>query len=93
MVVIENRKKKEFLTNENFKQDMFDSLVEIAKLEEYYKAEVKQLNIELLDPMLDLEYRPRLEGKLEAYTDHIEEVTYIRNMMLGRKHDNRNEAI
>ena len=85
MNAIEEKAKQLVSKNEGFQGDCTVALEELLKLEEYYKNEIKQRKSEL-KKITEQDVRWEYEqGKIIAYTDHIEEIGYVIEIMAGKK--------
>ena len=89
MTVMTTRVKREFLKNENFKNDMFNAFNELLKLQVYYQAELKQQKLELKRVEAGSEEWHKRMGSITAYSDHVTELEYIIEMMRGYHNDLR----
>ena len=85
MSVVDERVEHLVSKNERFLGDCKVALEELLKLEEYYKSEIKQRK-SLVKKIRDDDMRfAHEQGKITAYTDHITEIGYIVEIMLGKK--------
>lgn len=71
--------------NKGLESDCKVALEELLKLEEYYKNEIKQRK-SLVKKMKNDDLRfAHEQGKITAYTDHLTEIGYIIEFMIGKK--------
>lgn len=87
MTVLTTRVKRDFLSNENFKDDMFNAFSEMLKLQTYYENEIKQTKLELKKIEQGTEEWFQKMGSISAYNDHVTELEYIIEMMRGYHND------
>ena len=85
VLTLEEKIVKSVTKNKELGSDCIVALEELYKLAEYYANEVKQRK-SLVKKLKDDDMRfAHEQGKITAYTDHIEEISFIIEVLSGKK--------
>lgn len=78
--VVTTRVKREIVKSPNLKENVITVFQELDKLVDYYQAEIKQAKLEY-DRYKEPETQQMSLGRIQAYGDHIAEISYIRDIL------------
>lgn len=86
MAVMSSKVRKQLLSNPTLEKDVVTLYNELVKLVNYYKAEIKQMEINLKRAK-EPEEIAFFNGSLRAYSDHLSEVSWFADSLRGWQHD------